>query len=149
MNLYWFFSKHSFFLLQMILFQGPITLYFALQLDRIQHSASNHTTRNHTTNSTPTRNGKSSSIQNGSTSRMTSQRQVQSLGLFWSAVAYTCLFSALNWMTWECINLYYCYGAVALLLAPKSTWTLAVVLVLLYRLHWVEMRQVKANGFTS
>ncbi|XP_071790567.1 transmembrane protein 62-like [Asterias amurensis] len=134
--------------LNMILFQGPITLYFALQLDRIQHSASNHTTRNHTTNSTPTRNGKST-IQNGSTSRMTSQRQVQSLGLFWSAVAYACLFSALNWMTWECINLYYCYGAVALLLAPKSTWTLAVVLVLLYRLHWVEMRQVKANGFTS
>ncbi|XP_038075262.1 transmembrane protein 62-like [Patiria miniata] len=130
--------------LNMALFQGPITLYFALQLDRIQQ----HLPHQSSSVYSKSANGKSKA-KNGNASKPL-QHHIQPLGFVWSLIAYPCLLSAMLWMIWECINLYYCYGAVALLFSPKSAWTLAVVIWLLYRLHWIELRQAsKANGYKS
>ena len=128
----------------MALFQGPITLYFALQLDRMQqhlpHQSSGDFSNSANGNAT---------VKNGSATKQP-RHHIRPLGLVWSLVAYPCLLCALLWMTWECINLYFCYGAVALVLSPKSSWTFAVIAWLLYRLHWIELRRAsKTNGDKS
>ncbi|XP_072041604.1 transmembrane protein 62-like [Amphiura filiformis] len=110
-----------------LLFQLPMTIYFALHLDCYQ----------------PT-------VSNGSITMKSNRRAKRPLCLCSSVTSFACLVSMFIWKIYLCYSAYACYGTLALF-TSKDLWTMVFVLLLRSKLVRSKQyyREMNGNGQTS